>query len=273
MPEDERMQKLKAILRDLGSVLVAFSGGVDSSLLAKVAHDVLGDRMWAVTATSPTCPAFEREDAEAFCRKYGIPHRVVETQELALEGFRANPPERCYYCKKERFSRLVEMAEGLGLRHVVDGSNVDDTGDFRPGMRAIDELGVYSPLKEAGLWKQDVRDLSKGLGLPTWDRPAYACLATRVPYGIPLTPAVLSMVERAEEALRVHGFRQFRVRHHESIARIELPPGDFDRFMAPAVRGDVVARLKEIGYLYVTLDLQGYRMGSMNEPLTEDDRT
>ncbi|MEW6357164.1 MAG: ATP-dependent sacrificial sulfur transferase LarE [Planctomycetota bacterium] len=269
MPEDKRLERLKTILHDLGSILVAYSGGVDSSLLAKAAHDVLGDRMLAVTATSPTCPAFERKEAEEFCTKYGIPHRVVETQELSIENFRTNPPERCYHCKKERFQRLKEMAESLGLAHVVDGSNVDDLGDFRPGMKATEELGIRSPLLEAGLRKQDVRELSRALGLPTWDRPAYACLATRIPYGTPLTPDVLHKVEQAEDALRRHGFRQFRVRHHGSIARIELPCRDFDRFMDPAVREDIVARLKEIGYTYVTLDLQGYRTGSMNEPLTE----
>jgi len=265
--EDERLERLRAILHRLESALVAFSGGVDSTLLLKVAGDVLGDRVVAVTAESETCTAFELRDAETFCREQDIRHEVVHTDELSLPAFTENSPERCYHCKKERFGQLRQMADRLGLEYVIDGTNADDASDYRPGTRAAEELGVRSPLQEAGLGKADIRELSKQLGLPTWDRPSYACLASRIPYGTAITPEVLAMVGRAEEVLRELGFRQCRVRHHAPVARIELPPEEFEEAVEQTVRERIVARLKRIGYAYVTLDLQGYRTGSMNETL------
>ena len=259
--------KLRQIVRELQSALVAFSGGVDSTLLARLAHEELGDRCLAVTVTSELYPEFQVEQACQIARQVGIRHELVETDELAVPGFSHNPPDRCYHCKKELFGHLADMAGRLGLKHVADGCNADDVHDHRPGMRAAVELGVRSPLKEAGLTKAMVRALSKQLGLPTWDRPSFACLASRFPYGQEITRQRLDQVRQAEEFLRQSGFRQYRVRHHDTVARIEVEPADLPRLMDENLREKVVKRLKELGFHYVTVDLEGFRSGSMNEPL------
>jgi len=263
-----KRDRLDGILRELGGVVVGFSGGVDSTFLLAFAREVLGDRALGVTATSETYPERERREAEALARGMGARHRIIVSEELDVPGFADNPKNRCYFCKKELFGKLREVADAEGLPHVLDGSNADDRGDYRPGRQAARELGVRSPLDEAELTKQDIRELSKALGLPTWDKPAFACLSSRFPYGVRITKEKVSQVGRAEEALREMGFRVLRVRHHGDVARIELGPEEFDRAVN-GLRHQVVEAVRAAGYAYVALDLQGYRTGAMNEVLKD----
>lgn len=265
MSIEVKLRQLQQIFAEMGSAVVAYSGGVDSSLLLKVAYDVLGDKVVAVTALSEVSGSGELEDAKEFARVIGARHIVIETEELKDEAFAQNPANRCYYCKKELFTKLVAIAQQEKLEHIVYGANTDDLGDHRPGMQAAKDMQVRAPLLEAGLAKPDVRALAKMLGLPNWDRPALACLSSRFPYGTRITKENLSMVDQAEVFLRTLGFGHLRVRHHKDTARIELPTQDFTR--AIGSHEQIVNRLKELGYKYVTLDLQGYRTGSMNEVL------
>lgn len=269
MDVEEKLSKLKAIVSELESVVVAFSGGVDSTLVTKVCYDVLRDNSMAVTARSETYPDFEFKEAQKLAREIGIKHLVIDTSELAIEGFANNPPERCYFCKTELFGKLKDIAKEQGFLNVADGANLDDTQEFRPGLQASRELNVRSPLKEAGMTKKDIREVSKMLNLPNWNKPAYACLSSRFPYGQSITEEKLSMVSEAEKYLRGLGLVQFRVRHHETIARIEVLPDDINILTNSPAREELTAKFKEIGFTYVTLDLAGYRSGSMNEVLTE----
>lgn len=261
-----RYDALRSILRDMGRVVVAFSGGVDSSFLLAVAVECLGDRALAATGVSPSLAASEREEAEALARRLGARHRWIETGEMEQPGYVANEPDRCYYCKTDLFERLQALARSEGYPWVVEGANLDDLGDVRPGRQAAREQGIRSPLVEAGLDKAAIRILSKALGLPTWEKPAMACLASRIPHGIPVTIERLTQVERAEAALKALGFRSVRVRHHEKIARIELPTDERARLLDPAVGSEAVRAIKATGYQYVVLDLEGYRPGGRPTP-------
>ena len=268
---ERKLQALQGIIREMGSLVVAYSGGVDSTFLLRVARDVLGDSVVAVTATSLTYPSREYDEARAMAEELGVRHVTVVSEELDIPEFSTNPPERCYHCKRELFAKLKEIALREGMGFVADGSNLDDTGDYRPGMRAAEEAGIRSPLREVGLTKEHVRQLSKSLGLPTWDKPSFACLASRFPYGDRITPEGLQMVGEAEDYLRGLGFRQVRVRHRGDLACVEVPAIDIGRFCDDGLRRRVAERLKEIGFIYVALDLQGYRSGSMNEALPAGD--
>jgi pyridinium-3,5-biscarboxylic acid mononucleotide sulfurtransferase len=262
-----RYDALVAILRDLGSVLVAYSGGVDSALLLKVATDTLGERAVGALATSPAYDDAETAEAVAVARQSGARLEVVETHELDDPRYAANNADRCYFCKVELFEQLEPLARRLALAHIAYGMNRDDHGDWRPGQRAAREHGVRSPLDEAGMGKAEIRALARYLGVPVWEKPAEACYSSRIPYGSPVTVEALRQIGRAERALRALGFRRVRVRHHETIARIELDPQDFPRLLDDTLREQVIAAVRNAGYPFVTLDLQGYRTGSLNESL------
>ncbi|MBQ9565242.1 MAG: ATP-dependent sacrificial sulfur transferase LarE [Synergistaceae bacterium] len=266
----EKYQELQSYLAGLDGVAVAFSGGVDSTFLLRAAHDALGDRAVAVTAVSRSFPERERNEARAFCEANGITQVICHSEELDIEGFRQNPRDRCYLCKRELFGKIKKIAEDRGLAAVAEGSNMDDNGDYRPGLRAVEELGVKSPLRAVGLYKKEIRQLSWELGLPTWNKPSFACLASRFVYGETITEEKLARVERAEQLLFDLGFHQARARIHGEqgeLARIEVLPEELPRLAQEGTRQKISQELKGLGFAYVTLDLEGYRTGSMNETL------
>lgn len=265
--EGNKLNRLKKELAELGSVAVAFSSGVDSTFLLQVAHEVLGENVIAVTARSCLFPRREQEEAAAFCEMAGIRHFVFAFVESEVDGLSDNNPNRCYLCKKVLFREVLRIAGEQGMRAAADGSNVDDEGDYRPGLMAAAELGIRSPLREAGLSKAEIRKLSKEMGLSTWEKPSFACLASRIPYGDRITEKKLGMVERAEQWLSDRGFRQFRVRLHGNMARIEVMPDEFDRLMERQMREEAVLAFQSYGFSYVSMDLSGYRTGSMNETI------
>lgn len=268
-----KYENLKQNLRALGSVAVGFSSGVDSTFLLRTAVDVLGkENVIAVTAVSCSFPKRERDEAAEFCRQNGIRHLMVESEELEIDGFRQNPKNRCYLCKRELFEKILKIAEENQIAYVAEGSNMDDNGDYRPGLIAIKELGIQSPLRKAELYKSEIRELSKELGLPTWEKQSFACLASRFVYGETINEEKLGMVDRAEQLLVDLGFHQLRVRIHGTIARIEIMPEEFPLLMREDIRKTVYDRLKEFGFSYVTMDLMGYRTGSMNETLDEKEK-
>lgn len=262
--EQQKLTKLKDFFRQKESAAVAFSGGVDSTLLVKVAHEVLGNKMIAVTLVSSSFPERERTAAAAFCRDNEIIQIEIEYDELSIPGFAENPKDRCYICKKELFKMIKKAAASKGITTVCEGSNMDDTGDYRPGLKAIKEMDIKSPLQVAGLTKAEIRNISREYNLPTWDKPGLACLATRFVYGEQITRDKLIMVGKAEQMLVDLGFKQMRVRLHGNIARIELLSQDFEKFMQEEIRNSVAKSFKEFGFSYITIDIQGFRSGSMN---------
>lgn len=274
--EDKKLQEalkkeedLKDYFRQLKSVAVAFSGGVDSTYLLKVAHDTLGDQVIAVTAKSCSFPERELMEAIRFCEKEGIHHFVCESEELDIEGFSHNPKNRCYICKHELFEKIINIAKEQKIAYIAEGSNMDDNGDYRPGLQAVAELGVTSPLRHSKLAKEEIRILSRNLGLPTWDKQSFACLSSRFVYGETINEKKLGMVDKAEQLLLDMGFHQVRVRIHGNIARIEVLPGEIAKIVEEKNRMKIASKLKEYGFDYVTLDLLGYRTGSMNETLED----
>jgi uncharacterized protein len=266
-----KKEKLIRYLEGLDSLLVAFSGGVDSTFLLAIAHETLGNKVLAVTESSPTYPSRERQEAIRFTEEKGISHVVFQSDETHIPEFASNAPDRCYHCKKALSQELAKIAEERGIAHVAYATNVDDLTDYRPGLKAADEVGIMAPLVEAQLNKEEIRFLSKEMGLPTWDKPAMACLASRIPYGDTITNKKLKMVEEAEAYLAKRGFRQYRVRHHGSVARIEVESVEIDKINEPILRKSIVEKFKEIGFLHVAVDLEGYTTGSMNRALEIED--
>lgn len=274
IPTDEQLEKykkLKEFLNSLGSAAVAFSGGVDSAFLLKAAKEALGVKnIIALTAVSGLHPKRELEEAEAFCRAEGIRHIVFEAEEFSIDGFLQNPPDRCYLCKRDLMKKMKALAEKDGMKCVAEGSNLDDEGDYRPGMRAVAEFAVKSPLRCCGFYKSDIRALSRYLGMPTWNKQSFACLASRFVYGETISAEKLEMVDRAEQLLLDLGFSQFRVRIHGKMARIEIVPGEFPKIISEGIRSEINEKFREYGFSYVSLDLSGYRTGSMNETIKEE---
>lgn len=267
MDINEKFEKLKNYLSSLESVVVAFSSGVDSTFLLKTAHDVLGDKVIAVTAESCSFPKRELNEAKLFCQKEGIKHIVVESEELEIDGFCKNPVNRCYLCKKELFEKITEIAKENNIKNIVEGSNIDDNGDYRPGLQAVSDLNIKSPLRYAELNKNEIRELSKKLELNTWDKQSFACLSSRFVYGEEITKEKLSMVDKAEQLLLDLGFHQLRVRIHGTIARIEVLPDEFPELIEEKNRLKIVTEFEKYGFTYISMDLKGYRTGSMNETL------
>lgn len=268
---ESKQEKLFGILRSLGRVIVAYSGGTDSAFLAWAAHRVLGENALAVTADSPSLPESHKRDAEELARAIGLRHQYLETREFDNPDYVRNDPDRCFYCKDELFTRLEELGRSLGIPHIVYGVNLDDLGDHRPGHKAAHLHRVGMPLVEAGLTKAEIRELSRRAGLPTWDRPASACLASRIPYGTPVTVEAVKLIERGEEALHALGFRQCRVRYHGDLVRLEIATEELPRALTPEMARRFVEIFKPLGFHYVTLDLEGYRQGSLNEALRRKD--
>ena len=266
---NQALTRLREVIRAVESAVLAYSGGVDSTLVAAVTHEELGGRVLAVTIDNALYPQWQAEDASRIAADIGIRHEVIRVDALAVDGVSENTPYRCYHCKLFIFGKLRRIAEREGLAAVLDGANADDPHDHRPGLRAAEELGVISPLRETGITKAMVRNLSRRLGLPTADKPAFACLASRIPYGLRITPERLEMVRQAEDYLHSLGLMQYRVRHHDTIARIEVPPDAIAKLTEPEVREGLVSAFKRIGYTYLTLDLEGFRSGSMNAVLPD----
>ncbi len=260
---DEKLKQLEERLRAMERVIVSYSGGVDSTLLLKVAHDCLGENVLAVTVVSPTMPSHERKEAELLAREIGARQVVMEGQEMSDPDYVSNSTERCYFCKGKICDQLLDYARREGYRYILDGANADDLNDHRPGQRAARERGMRSPLQKVGFTKAEIRHLARALGLPNWDKPSAACLASRIPYGTPITRETLAQIEQAEASLRKLGFGQLRVRHHEQVARIEVEVSEFERVLAN--RSAITTALRKLGYTHVTLDLSGFRSGSMNE--------
>jgi uncharacterized protein len=270
---EQKWDRLKTLLRGMKCAVLAYSGGVDSSLLLRAAAEVMGPHLIAVTAVSETYPPGELEAAEEFARTLGVTHRILHTQELASEEFARNSPERCYFCKKELYGKLKKIAETEEIFCILDGSNTDDLDDYRPGRKAAEEFSVRSPLVETGLSKSDVRELARFLNIPAWDKPSLACLSSRIPYGMRITPDIIETVKTAEDHLRFLGLRQVRVRHHGDIARIEIEREAFGQLLSNEAVEKITTALKGLGYTYVCLDLEGYRTGSMNAALDEHRRS
>src|SRR5687768_16665519 len=260
-------ERLRKIFRELESVIVAYSGGVDSSYVAYVANAELGPRAVCITGESASLPAYQRVEIDEIVQRFGFNHEVIHTEELENDSYRANNSNRCFFCKDELYTKLESVAQARGIQHIVDGSTVDDTHDFRPGRQAASQHAVRSPLIEVGLSKSEVRELSRIATLPTWDKPASPCLSSRIAYGTTVTIERLSKVDRGEEILREFGFREFRVRHHDKLVRLEIAQSEMDRVLRKDVIDQLAARFRELGFKYVTLDLQGFRSGSMNEVL------
>jgi len=260
-------KQLRGLFRDLESVIVAYSGGVDSSYVAYIANAELGPRALCITGQSASLPAYQRAEIDRVVEKFGFQHELIKTEELDSPDYRANNPDRCFFCKDELYTKLESVARGRGIQNIVDGSTVDDLGDYRPGRRAAMQHAVRSPLIEVGLSKNEVRELSRRATLPTWDKPASPCLSSRIAYGTTVTIERLSKIDRGEEILREFGFREFRVRHHDQLVRLEIAQAEMDRVMRKEVFQELAARFRELGFKYVTLDLEGFRSGSMNEVL------
>jgi uncharacterized protein len=260
-------EQLRELFRTLGSVIVAYSGGVDSSYVAYVANAELGERAVCITGQSASLAAYQTEEIDRVVQSFGFNHEIINTDELSLPGYRANNGDRCYFCKDELYGKLESIAQSRRIDHIVDGSTVDDLDDYRPGRQAAKQHAVRSPLIEVGLNKNEVRELSRRAMLPTWDKPASPCLSSRIAYGTTVTIERLQKVDRGEEILREFGFREFRVRHHDTLVRLEISPAEMDRVLQKEVVGQLAARFRELGFKYVTLDLHGFRSGSMNEAL------